>query len=73
MLIHVTGVNDHVPSFPDAELEVSVSESVVSGSPVTVLLPQDDDHGDDGKLACHIADGNQVSTHARTHLSLIHI
>ena len=51
VLIHVTGVNDHVPSFPDAELEVSVSESVVSGSPVTVLLPQDDDHGDDGKLA----------------------
>ena len=61
ILIHVTDVNDHMPSFPEVEQEVNVSESVVSGFPVTVLLPQDGDHGDNGKLTCHIADGNQVS------------
>ena len=61
IMVQVVDVNDHEPTFPGVAREVSVSEAVGADSLVAVLLPRDGDHGDNGKLTCRIADGNQVS------------
>ncbi|KAK7101763.1 hypothetical protein V1264_020094 [Littorina saxatilis] len=58
--VHVTEVNDHVPSFQHVAQEVSIPESSVVGSVVTVLLPRDDDLQDNGKVTCDIIGGNQA-------------